>query len=153
MTRNTRFAAVTGGVGLACLLAAGPARADDWNQSTLLTFSRPVALPGIALGSGTYRFELPDANNRQLVRVTSRDGTRIYGTFFTIRAYTADPSDRTFVSFKEASPRNPKPVRTWFYPGQHEGHEFLYQAVSDKAVKAKPVKATLVKKSSLRRKC
>ena len=30
------------------------------NKTTYLTFNRPVGLPGVTLGSGTYVFELPE---------------------------------------------------------------------------------------------
>jgi len=139
VTRNIRLTGLAAGVGLACLAFATPSRADVWNQSTLLTFNRPVALPGIALGSGTYRFELPDSNNRQLVRVTDQAGTRTYGLFMTVPAYRNDAAGSTIVSFKEASRRNPTPVQAWFYPGEQVGHQFLYTAASAKpAAKAAP---------------
>ena len=48
---------------LGAMLLPG-ARADDWNQKTVMTFSGPVEIPGVhlkgwgALPAGTYVFKL-----------------------------------------------------------------------------------------------
>jgi hypothetical protein len=43
-------------------------------RTTFLTFNRPIALPGIALGTGTYIFELAEPlSNNAIVRVSSAD--------------------------------------------------------------------------------
>ena len=43
-------------------------------RTTYLTFSQPVQLPGVALGAGTYLFELADPDAAPgVVRVLSRD--------------------------------------------------------------------------------
>jgi hypothetical protein len=139
MTRYTRFAGLAFGVLAAWSTTAAPARADDWDQRTLVTFNRPVAFPGMALGKGTYRFEVPDTNNRQIVRVSNASGTQVYGTFLTLPAYRTQAVDRTVVTFKEASPRNPTPVGSWFYPGRQDGHVFLYAAATVKKPGVKKV--------------
>ena len=56
----------------------------DAHKTTYLTFSQPVSLPGVALGSGTYTFEIanPDTS-ADIVRVTSRDGSLVYFMGFT----------------------------------------------------------------------
>ncbi len=38
-----------------------------------LTFNKPVSLPGVSLGSGTYIFQLLDQSGHNVVRVLSRD--------------------------------------------------------------------------------
>ena len=137
MTGNIRLAGIVIGVCAAWGTFASPARADDWNQRTLVTFNRPIAFPGIALGKGTYRFEVPDTNNRQMVRVSNVSGTRVYGTFMTLPTYRNEATENTVVLFKEASPRNPLPVGTWFYPGRRDGHMFLYKAAAVRKPAAK----------------
>ena len=42
-------------IALAALIAS-PARADEWNKKTFLTFSGPVQVPGVTLPAGTYTF-------------------------------------------------------------------------------------------------
>src|SRR5262245_40475988 len=53
------------------------------DRRTYITFSGPVRLPGVTLPAGTYTFELPMENARDLVRVTNRQHTQVYYTGFT----------------------------------------------------------------------
>jgi hypothetical protein len=49
-----------------------------------LTFSAPIALPGVVLAAGTYSFEVPNpAISDGIVRVSSRDGKQVFFTQFT----------------------------------------------------------------------
>src|SRR5947207_638607 len=69
-------------------LTAQPATAKGWTLTThteYLTFSAPIALPGVVLAAGTYRFEAPGASGIAigLVRVSSKDGRQVYLTQFT----------------------------------------------------------------------
>src|SRR5437762_14242677 len=61
-------------------LAAGAASAHAWGTAsrlTYLTFSGPVALPGVTLDAGTYAFELVDpASSSNVVVVRDRNRTR-----------------------------------------------------------------------------
>src|SRR5262245_55516396 len=65
---------------------ANPGRAASTaaSQTNHLTFPGPVGLPGLTLPAGSYTFQLiplhPD-----IVRVLSRDGSRVYFTGFTMR--------------------------------------------------------------------
>ena len=75
-------------------LAAAPARADDVNKLTCLTFSAPVELPTVALPAGSYLFKHPDgAFDRHIVQVLSSDGKQVLGTFLTIPEERSPPSD------------------------------------------------------------
>src|SRR2546421_657400 len=44
---------------------ATPARADETDKLTYLTFSKPVQLPGVDLPAGRYRFQLADTQERR----------------------------------------------------------------------------------------
>ena len=49
------------------------------SHRTFLTFSGPVALPGVSLAAGTYTFELADPSaSADIVMVFNRDHTRIF---------------------------------------------------------------------------
>ena len=53
-------------------------------RKTYLTFSQPVSLPGVALGSGTYTFEIANPDTTaDVVRVANRDGSQVYFMGFT----------------------------------------------------------------------
>src|SRR4029078_13471846 len=52
-----------------------PARADEWNKLTYLTFSGPVQVPGTTLPAGTYMFKLADTmTNRHVLQAYDNDG-------------------------------------------------------------------------------
>jgi hypothetical protein len=115
---------------LACALVgalASPAYANGCDRLTYLTFSAPVALPGITLPAGTYQFTRPDCENApDVVRVATADGTNVYGTFLTIPEQRLSPSSRPEVMFAEMPSGSPDAIKAWFYPGETTGDEFLY---------------------------
>jgi len=109
------------------LSLAGTARADEWNKLTYLTFSGPVQMPGITLPAGTYRFELADPDTgRRVIRVSDKDGSKIYGTFLSISDQKMERSSEPVVMFKETPAGAPQAVQAWFYPGETYGYEFAY---------------------------
>jgi len=109
------------------LSLAGTARADEWNKLTYLTFSGPVQMPGITLPAGTYRFELADPDTgRRVIRVSDKDGSKIYGTFLSISDQKMARSSEPVVMFKETPAGSPQAVQAWFYPGETYGYEFAY---------------------------
>lgn len=137
-------------VGVAIIILAAlhptPAQADTWDQLTYLTFSAPVEVPGTVLPAGTYTFKLADADDsRNVVRVLSRDGSRVYATFFTIRDERLTPTDKPTVTFEETPAGTPEAIKAWFYPGDQVGHEFVYpkeQAQKIAAATHQPVLAS-----------
>jgi hypothetical protein len=72
-----------------------------------LTFSGPVALPGVSLGPGTYIFRRP-ANN--ILQVTGR--TDQYEVV--LGAPLGDGS--------------PRRIEAWFAPGESTGQQLMYKA-------------------------
>lgn len=112
---------------LAFGISAAPAHADEWNKLTYLTFSSPVALPGVSLPAGTYRFELMDPDmSRRVIRVSSQDGSKTYGIFLSISDQRMEPANDPVVLFREMPAGLPQAVRAWFYPGETHGYEFVY---------------------------
>ena len=114
----------------AAILALGlvpAAHADEFSKLTLLTFSGPVDMPGIVLPAGTYRFQLADPETgRRVVKVTDKDGTKVYGMFLAMENQRMKASDKPVVMFNEATAGSPPSVRAWFYPGETYGYEFAY---------------------------
>jgi hypothetical protein len=92
-----------------------------------LTFSRPVGLPGVTLGSGTYIFELADPDRaHDLVRVFSRDRKTLYLTAYTYPVSRPEIAPGTqFVSFHEAGHDAPLPIAVWWSDGL-AGRQFVY---------------------------
>ena len=110
----------------AILFAEVALHADEWDQSTKLTFGKPIEIPGQILPAGTYLFKLADTGNRNVVQVFNADGTRLYGTLQTISTERRDPTDDVAVTLAEQPNGRPDALMKWFYPGDTTGHEFLY---------------------------
>lgn len=109
----------------ACLAPA--AHADEWTKLTYFTFSAPVEMPGMVLPAGSYKFELADPDaTRRVVRISEKEGGKVYGTFLSIPDQKLEPSDKPIVMFREAPAGAPEAVKAWFYPGETTGCEFVY---------------------------
>ncbi len=113
---------------IAGLAITSPARASiEASRTQYLTFTRPVALPGVALHAGTYIFELPSPEaSPAIVRVTSRDRKIVYFTAFTreVDRPAATPLSEV-VTLKEAGPGLPAPITVWWVDAR-AGRQFLY---------------------------
>jgi hypothetical protein len=127
-TRITQVAKIASLVGLCMLGAMVPqAKADEFNQKTIMTFSGPVEVPGKVLDAGTYVFKLTDSqSDRDIVQVYNKNENKLYGTFLTVPDYRLKPTDKPVVTFAEQAAGTPEAVKTWFYPGDNYGHEFVY---------------------------
>jgi hypothetical protein len=121
------FSAALAILSTGALGAAGFGRLPQ--QTTYLSFSVPVALPGVTLGSGTYIFERADPNLPDVVRVLSRDRSRIYYTGFTLPV--TRPEAGALVSLQEAPASKPQPISAWWPEGGTRGHRFYYPHHTD----------------------
>lgn len=124
-----RFSIFASSIVAAVLLGAfaAPAHADQCDKLTYLTFSAPVALPGVTLPAGTYRFTHPDCSvSDHVLRVSSEDGLEVYATLLTLPDDRSTSSKQSEVIFAEAAAGRPKAVKAWFYPGERTGEELIY---------------------------
>jgi hypothetical protein len=109
----------------ACTVATAFAQPVD--KRTLFTFSGPVTLPGVTLPAGQYLFRLADPNtSAKVVQVLSADGTKPYGMFFSMPAERFEPAAKPEVRFMETAAGMPAAIKTWWYPGERTGYEFVY---------------------------
>jgi hypothetical protein len=109
------------------------AKADEWNNKTVMTFSGPVEIPGVhqkgwgVLPAGTYVFKLLDSNSdRHIVQIFSADEKTVIATILAIPNYRLKATDKTVISFSERPAGEPEALRAWFYPGKNWGDEFVY---------------------------
>jgi len=102
------------------------ARADEADQSTKITFSQAIEIPGQILPAGTYLFKLADPNDLNVVRIFNSEGTRLYATLQTITAERAKPTGDAVVVLADQPQGRPETLLKWFYPGDTSGHEFVY---------------------------
>jgi hypothetical protein len=106
---------------------AGAAAAQlPFERRTLFTFSGPVAIPGVTLPSGQYLFRLASTTRRDVVQVLSGDGKTPYAMFFALPAQRQDVPANPEIRFMETAAGMPAAVRTWWYPGDRTGWEFVY---------------------------
>jgi hypothetical protein len=99
------------------------------NHENQLTFSRPVALPGVVLPAGAYSFDLVDSkSSMDVVIVRNRARTKVFYMGFTnlVRRPTGMSMD-TPVTFAEARANEVRPIATWYEIGDSIGHRFLYR--------------------------
>ena len=115
-----------GAVALALLIAgSGYAFVNHENQ---LTFSRPVALPGVVLPAGSYTFDVATDTALDVVVVRNRARTKVYYMGFTrLARRPAGMSLNTPIVFAEAPANEPRPILAWYEIGDSMGHEFLYR--------------------------
>ena len=119
------------GIIITCM-ATAPARADEENQATKLTFSQPVQIPGKILPAGTYWFVLADnMSDRNLVEVFNEDRTVEYATLYTVPNQLADAADDTVLTFARSESNEAPALMDWTYPGEMTGHEFIYSKVEE----------------------
>ena len=111
----------------ATLLVGNPARADESNKLTYLTFSQPVQLPGVTLPAGRYRFELADTQeSRRVIKVQSEDGKKQLAMLLTVQNQLRNIPKDPVVLFRETAQGQPEAVKSYNYPGERIGYEFIY---------------------------
>lgn len=106
---------------------ATPVTAQTSDKRTLFTFNAPVAMPGVTLPAGQYLFRVADPmTSGKVIEVRSGDGSKHYGLFFSYPAERFEPSGTPEVRFMETAKGAPAAIKTWWYPGERRGYEFIY---------------------------
>jgi hypothetical protein len=128
-----KLSTIVGCLALMGAVLAPNAKADDWNNKTVITFSGPVEIPGVhltgygILPAGTYVFKLLDSqSDRHIVQIFSQDMKTVYATILAIPNYRLKATDKTVMTFSERPAGEPEALRAWFYPGKNWGDEFVY---------------------------
>jgi Ser/Thr protein kinase RdoA (MazF antagonist) len=84
-------------------------------------------VPGKDLPAGTYVFKLADSeSNRDMVEVFTEDKQHLLATFIAVPQTRLAAANTTIVTFAERPIGTPEAVRSWFYPGDTDGLEFVY---------------------------
>ena len=125
---NRRTFLAIGGVVVAFALSGQVKGAVNPNRTTFLTFNTPIALPGVSLPAGTYVFERVNSQSTlDIVRVLSRDRSRVYLTQFTIGVERPRdlPADRQIVFAEVKAGETPR-IAAWYPIESNRGHLFRY---------------------------
>lgn len=130
---------------IATMLMVTGARADEYTKRTFLTFSGPVQVPGMTLPAGTYMFKLADPEGgRRAIQIWDEKGTKMFTMLLTIPDEQPEAKDDPVVLFSERPSGAPSAVKSWFYPDERIGYEFIYpknQAMKIAAATRTPVLA------------
>jgi hypothetical protein len=68
------------------------------------------------------------------VEIFNQDRSRMIATLQTVDSHRQEPADDTIISFAERPAGQPEAIRTWFHPGEEDGHEFLYSPQEEREV-------------------
>ena len=89
-----------------------------------LTFSGPVALPGVSLAPGTYIFRKPASN---VLRVTNAKGVPYAMVSTTSIARTGRTDRYEVVLGAPLTDGSPRRIEAWFAPGESTGQQLMYR--------------------------
>ena len=145
MSSSQLFRAVCG-VGLGIAMFASAAQAQTEDKKTYFTFSGPVAVPGATLPAGKYLFRIADSTTtRRVIQVMSSDQKKSYALLNTIPDTRREPAKDATVSFYETPKGTAAAVKSWWYPGESTGYQFIFprrQAIQIAKDTGKPVLTT-----------
>ncbi|HYO81728.1 MAG TPA: hypothetical protein VES20_10020 [Bryobacteraceae bacterium] len=125
-------------VSLCALLGASDAAADQWNKRTRLDLDETVQVPGATLKPGKYVVKLADSPaNRHIVRFFNEDESQVIATVLAIPNQKMRPSGETQLGWYETPAGEPPALRSWFYPGDTFGQQFVYPKEQARAIAGK----------------
>jgi hypothetical protein len=111
----------------AVLAMSTTATAQPSDRRTFFTFNQPFTLPGVTLPAGKYLFRIvDDTTSRRVVQVLDAAGTKSYAMLTSIPAQRLDAPADPEIRFMETASGTPAAVKTWWYPGNTIGYEFIY---------------------------
>ncbi len=127
MTNRRRATVLIGASVLGLALTVPVLGSSVMLNTTRLTFSGPVRLPGVTLIAGTYLFERVEVTNPDVIAVRSGDRMKVYYMGYTRRTdRPAGLAPGRFVTIAEG-PRDTVPaIEAWYPEGDRYGHAFVY---------------------------
>lgn len=125
--RSVRVIRTILGLGLGVALFASAAQAQPEDKRTYFTFSGPIALPGVTLPAGRYLFRIVDTTtSRKVIQVLDENQKKPFTMANTIPDQRRDPPKDATVAFYESARGTPAAVKSWWYPGETIGYQFIY---------------------------
>jgi LPXTG-motif cell wall-anchored protein len=108
------------------MLAAPAARADNaWR--TPLRLSEPTEIPGAVLQPGEYVIKVVDTQRiRSIVQFLNPDETKVVATVLAIPTRRAPAAEETEFTYFQRYEGAPQAMKSWIYPGENFGVEFVY---------------------------
>jgi len=101
-------------------------KADEWDKRTVITIDQAIDVQGTMLPAGSYVIKLSGGSaDRNTVQILSAGENRLIATVFAVPAWKSAPTDNSEFRFYAATEGRPRALRTWFYPGETSGIEFI----------------------------
>jgi hypothetical protein len=123
------------GLGLSVTLFASAVQAQPEDKRTYFTFSGPIALPSVTLPAGRYLFRIVDTTtSRKVIQVLDENQKKPYTMANTIPDQRRDPAKDATVVFYESPRGTPAAVKSWWYPGESIGYQFIYPRAQAKQI-------------------
>ena len=114
------------------LVFTAPAHAQyEWAKKSVITLNDLCEVPGMVLEPGTYVLKTDDnlSNSRAVIQLLNKDESQILTTFIAVPDHRMRPDSTgsdVVLTFFDGVTVGPKPIQTWFYPGEMNGYEFVY---------------------------
>jgi hypothetical protein len=128
--RSAALAAISVGVVAGLVLVPAASATNRPGTATTIKLKAPMEIPGNqVLPAGTYIFrELGQAqpNEPDMIQIYQKDQNRFVAMVPTIKTYRVSATGTPVIRFEERAANAPPAIHTWFNPGHHWGHEFLY---------------------------
>lgn len=106
-----------------------PAQAQyEWAKKSVITLNDLCEVPGMVLEPGTYVLKTDDSlsNSRAVIQLLNKDESQILTSFIAVSDHRMRPDSDVVLTFFTGVTSGPKPIQTWFYPGEMNGYEFVY---------------------------
>jgi hypothetical protein len=119
------------------LLFSTPAHAQyEWAKKSVITLNDLCEIPGMVLEPGTYVLKTDDNlnNSRAVIQLLNKDESQIITTFIAVPDHRMRPDSDVVLTFFDGVTVGPKPIQTWFYPGEMNGYEFVYPTARAKEI-------------------
>src|SRR5438552_4348619 len=104
------------------------AQSGDWSKKSTITLEDQSEVPGMVLEPGTYVLKAEEtySSPRTSVQLLNRDESQLLTTFIAVPDNRQRPDSDAVITFFDGITEGPKPIQTWFYPGEMNGYEFVY---------------------------
>jgi hypothetical protein len=107
----------------------------EWNKKSTLATEQQVEFPGTVLEPGVYIVRLRHTiERRSQVEILNREETQLLATVVAVPDHHVRPDDNSDFTYHEVKRSGPRPVRSWYFPGDLVGLEFVYPGARAKEI-------------------
>ena len=113
------------------------AQSGDWAKKSTIELKDLSEVPGMVLEPGIYVLKAEDAYSstpRIAIQLLNKDESQILTSFVAVPDNRQRPDSDAVIVFFEGITEGPRPIQTWFYPGEMNGYEFVYPTARAKEI-------------------